>query len=150
MRSAVLAGTLVLASLPAEAVEWPPAVATAIKEREAACAKQGGRPNPSRRFVRRLQLDGDGRDDFILDDSQFRCSKGSSEWCGSGRCSKAVYLSSAKDKSKPVLVELGGAYGVRKSRRGSRATFQTRSGYVTYRFANGCAIPVSGGGERRC
>jgi len=150
MRAVFLAAVLLFAALPVRAAEWPPAIVAAVKQRESACAKEGGRPIASNRFLRRVQLDGDGRDDFILDDGKFRCSKGAPGRCGSSGCSKEVYLSSAKDPSKPVLVELSGSYGVRKSKRGARITFQTRSGYVTYRFADGCAIPVSGGGERRC
>lgn len=150
MRSAVLFGVLLIAAAPANGAELPPGVAAAVKEREAACAKNGGRPITSRRFVRRLDLDADRLDDFIIDDSKFRCTKGSAGLCGSGGCSKEIFLSSAKDKSKPVLVERGDAYGVRKSRRGARVTFETRGGYVTYGFANGCAIPLSGPGERRC
>ena len=150
MRSAALTGILVLTCMPALAAELPAAVAAAVKEREAACAKNGGRATSARRFVRRLDLDRDGADDFILDDGRFRCSKCPTEWCGSGGSSREIYLSSAKDKSKPLLVERGGSYGVRKSRSGARVTFQTRNGYVTYRFAKGCAVPVSGPGERRC
>jgi hypothetical protein len=49
---------------------------------------------------------------------------------------------------KPVLTELGSGYAARKPARGVLVTF--KNGAATYRFAEGCAIPVRRGGERSC
>jgi hypothetical protein len=134
---------------PALAAEWPAPVADAIQEREKFCADEGGRLAAPEKAIRRLDLDGDGRDDFILDDGRLTCSKGAPGWCGSGGCSMEVFLSGAKGGLRSVLTELGGGYSVKKSGRGYRVIFRTRGGAATYRFADGCAIPIRRG-ERSC
>ena len=140
---------LLLPAAPAFAAEWPGPVAQALKERQEFCAGEGGRLADPAKAIRRLDLDGDGQDDFILDDGKLACSKGAPGWCGSGGCSMEVFLSGAKGGLKSVLTELGGGYSVKKSGRGHRVTFRTRSGAATYRFADGCAIPIRRG-ERSC
>jgi hypothetical protein len=149
LRGTVL-GMLFLGAVPVLAADWPPPVAKAVREREQFCAEAGGKPVVGAKFIRQLSLDGDARADFILNDSEFRCTKGAPGFCGSGGCSVEVFLSSAKGGLKSVLTELGSGYAVRKTKNGSRITVQTRNGPVTYRFAGGCAVPVAGGGERSC
>jgi hypothetical protein len=146
--SAAVLGLLIGAS-PALAADWPPAVAKAVQEREKFCAEQGGKPIIGAKFIRQLSLDGDARADFILNDSEFRCTKGAPGFCGSGGCSVEVFLSSAKGGLKSVLTKLGSGYAVRKTKGGARVTMRTRNGPVTYRFAAGCAVRVDGG-ERSC
>jgi hypothetical protein len=141
---------VLLSGVPALAGEYSTTLAAAIKERRDACAEQGGRSTAGANFIRRIDLDGDGRDDFILDDGQFRCSKGAPGWCGSGGCSVEVFLAKPDGDAKSILTELGGGYAVTKTARGATLTVRTRGGPVTYRFADGCAIPVKGGGERSC
>jgi hypothetical protein len=150
MRRAAILAVVLVSPLPALAAPYPPPIAAAVREREKACTDQGGRPAASARFVRRVNLDGDGKDDFIIHDGLFRCTKGTPGFCGSGGCGMAVFLSSARGGLKRVLEETGSGYGVTKARGGARVTFRTRRGPATYRFAGGCAIPVAGGGERRC
>ncbi|HEX8166586.1 MAG TPA: hypothetical protein VF601_12460 [Beijerinckiaceae bacterium] len=150
VRAAILGGILLAWVSPALAAEWPGPVAEAVKEREAFCAGEGGRLADPAKAIRRLDLDGDGQDDFILDDGRLRCSKGLPGWCGSGGCSMEVFLSGAKGGLKSVLTELGSGYSVEKAGRGHRVTFRTRDGAVAYRFAEGCAILAGRRGERSC
>ena len=150
VRAAILGGILLASTAPALAAEWPGPVAEAVKEREAFCAGEGGKLADPAKAIRRLDLDGDGQDDFILDDGRLRCSKGLPGWCGSGGCSMEVFLSGAQGGLKSVLTELGSGYEVKKSGKGHLVTFRTRDGAATYRFAEGCAIPTGRRGERSC
>jgi hypothetical protein len=147
---ATIFGVLLALAMPASAAEWPGPVAEAVKERQEFCTGEGGRLAAPEKAIRRLDLDGDGRDDFILDDGRLTCSKGAPGWCGSGGCSMEVFLSGTKDGLKSVVTHLGAGYAVKKSGRGHRVTFRTRDGAVTYRFADGCAIPTGRRGERSC
>ena len=70
-------------------------IAAAIAERAKSCAEAGGKLAAPEKAIRRLDLDGDGRDDFILDDRRLACSRGAPGWCGFGGCSIEVFLSSA-------------------------------------------------------
>jgi hypothetical protein len=148
-RATIFGGILLGLAAPALAAEWPAPVAAALKERQEFCGGEGGRLAAPEKAVRRLDLDGDGRDDFILDDGKLACSKGAPGWCGSGGCSMEVFLSGAKGGLKSILTELGAGYSVKKSGRGHIVTFRTRSGAAAYRFADGCAIPTRRG-ERSC
>jgi hypothetical protein len=150
MRAVLLTGLLPALAAPALAAEWPAPVAEAIKERQEFCAGEGGKLASPEKAIRRLDLDGDGRDDFILDDGKLACSKGAPGWCGSGGCSMEVFLSGAKGGLKSVLTELGSGYEAKKSGKGHLVTFRTRDGAATYRFAEGCAIPTGRRGERSC
>jgi hypothetical protein len=148
VRAAILV-ILLASAAPALAAEWPGPVTEAVKERADACAGEGGKLAAPAKAIRRLDLDGDGQDDFILDDARLACSKGAPGWCGSGGCSMEVFLSGAKGGLKSVLTELGSGYEVKKSGKGHLVTFRTRNGAATYRFAEGCAIPIRRG-ERSC
>jgi hypothetical protein len=143
-------GLVLLLATPALAVKWPAPIAAAIAERAKSCTEAGGKLAAPEKAIRRLDLDGDGRDDFILDDRRLACSKGAPGWCGSGGCSMEVFLSSAAGGLKSVLTEFGSGYSVKTSGRGPVVTFKTREGAVAYRFAEGCAIPTGRAGERSC
>jgi hypothetical protein len=145
----IVIGLLAALAAPAFAAEWPAPVAAAIAERAKSCAEAGGKLAPPEKAIRRLDLDGDGRDDFILDDRRLAC-RGAPGWCGSGGCSIEVFLSSAAGGLKSVLTELGSGYSVKTSGRGPVVIFKTREGTVAYRFAEGCAIPTGRRGERSC
>ena len=150
IRRTIVTGLLAALAAPAFAAEWPAPVAAAIAERAKSCAEAGGKLAAPEKAIRRLDLDGDGRDDFILDDRRLACSRGAPGWCGFGGCSIEVFLSSAAGGLKSVLTELGSGYSVKTSGRGPVVTFKTREGAVAYRFAEGCAIPTGRRGERSC
>ena len=107
----LVVAALLASSLPVAAAEWPKPVQDAIAEREA-CAGAGGRGWKSADFVGRLDLDGDKRDDFILDDGKYRCSKGPPGYCGSGGCSMTVWLSKPEGGPRIVLETLGDGYAL--------------------------------------
>ncbi len=145
----LVVAALLASSLPVAAAEWPKPVQDAIAEREAYCREQGGTGIELADFVGRLDLDGDKRDDFILDDGKYRCSKGPPGYCGSGGCSMTVWLSKPEGGPKIVLETLGDGYALSWSRIGATIAFPGRGGKTAYRFAKGCAVAVPGG-EKSC
>jgi hypothetical protein len=141
---------LLLLATPAFAAEWPAPIAAAIAERAKSCAEAGGKLAPPEKAIRRLDLDGDGRDDFILDDRRLACSRGAPGWCGLRRLLDRGVPVERRRRLKSVLTELGSGYSVKTSGRGHLVTFKTREGAVACRFAEGCAIPTGRRGERSC
>ena len=83
IRRTIVIGLLLALAAPALAAERPALIAAAIGEREQSCTEAGGKLAAPEKAIRRLDLDGDGRDDFILD-RRLACSKGAPGWCGSG------------------------------------------------------------------
>ena len=143
----LLAGS---APLVAVAAERAPELAAAFKAREDQCRQQGGTASFGPRFVRRFDLDGDGRRDFVLNDAQVRCSKGTLSSCGPRGCTVEALLVTDQG-AKRVLGQTATGVSLRKTSGGAVLTLQQAAGApLRFRFANGCAMPADGTGEPRC
>jgi len=144
MRSALCLG-LMLAAAPALAEDWPPRIGAELAERRAHCRESGGEARIEGTFLRRIDLDGDGRDDFVMDDAGFRCSKGTPLHCGSGGCQVQVFLGGETD-ARLVFAELA----QKAVLKGSVLELSQRRGMpaIVVRFERGCAIRSDG--ERTC
>lgn len=138
MRSILCFG-LMLMTLPAHAEDWaaPASVHAEVVERMNYCKQQGGKVTIAETFLRHMDLDGDGRDDFIVDDAGFRCSKGVPLYCGSGGCQIQVFLGGEKD-ARPVFSELAQQYTLK----GKVLEVSQGKSYpkIIVRFEGGCAI----------
>lgn len=138
------------APLAVAAAERAPELAAAYKAREDQCRQQGGAASFGPRFVRRFDLDGDGRRDFVLNDAQVRCSKGAPSSCGPRGCAVEAFLL-GEQGAKRVLREIATGVSLRKTSGGAVLTLQQPTGSaLRFRFANGCAVPADGQGEPRC
>lgn len=144
MRTLVCLGFL-LAAAPALAEEWPSQISAELAERQDYCKQQGGKATIAETFLRRIDLDGDGRDDFIMDDAGFQCSKGVPLYCGSGGCSVQVFMGRGDD-AHLVFSELAQQFTVK----GKVLEVSQGKSYpkITVRFEKGCAI--SSTGEKSC
>jgi hypothetical protein len=72
---------------PFDANAYPAAVQKALHDADAECpAEEGGRVNFAADTVRKLDLTGDGRDDYIVDFRDTVCSTRASAYCGTGGC----------------------------------------------------------------
>lgn len=98
MRTAPLAllaiGALLALAMPVRAAdttdELPPAAHAALEEARAACpADLVSQPG----FVRRVDVNGDGILDVVLDYSFAACGEDPNFWCGTGGCALQVFAS---------------------------------------------------------
>jgi hypothetical protein len=82
------------AVLPAVAADMPAEVAHAVEEAQQYCRNEGGTPRQDAGFSRVLDLNGDGREDWILNFSKFHCvgSIPPEPYCGSGGCGLMVFV----------------------------------------------------------
>ena len=72
---------------PFDPADYPPGVQKALRYANEACESQGGgtvafAPDT----VRRIDLTGDGRDDYIVDFRDTKCGERESTYCGTGGC----------------------------------------------------------------
>ncbi|WP_163270571.1 hypothetical protein [Chelativorans alearense] len=90
------------------AAELPPGVEAAINGYAEECTALGGtmEEDADRPRILTADLDGDGREDYVLDPSQMACEGAATAFCGNGGCNIDVALSS-KDYQNPTLI-LGG------------------------------------------
>ena len=86
---------VMLAVLGAEpAVAQPEPIARTNAESFQACREAGGTPSLNPGYETRVDLNGDGIEDYILDFQQFACANAWSYFCGSAGCPLAVFISS--------------------------------------------------------
>jgi hypothetical protein len=145
MRALLGFGLSLAVTVPALAEDWPPQIGAELAERQEYCKQQGGKAAIAETFLRRVDLDGDGRDDFIMDDAGFRCSEGVPLYCGSGGCQVQVFMGRA-DGAHLVFSRLAQQSAL-KGR-----VFEVSQGKnypkITVHFEGGCAIPS--GGKKKC
>lgn len=71
----------------------PPAVEADIKAEMKECATHDAKFKKG--FLIRRDINGDGKEDYILDYGHFICGRASNTYCGSGGCSTTIYASTA-------------------------------------------------------
>jgi len=90
--SALLLLALLLPVSPA-AAQRPDAVTGGVAEAEAECRTAGGRPSLRGGFETELDLNGDGRPDYLHDFEALDCAGAASFFCGSAGCPLIAYVS---------------------------------------------------------
>ena len=90
----------------------PAPVRGAIGAMSAECKDAGGRPGASPGLIRRVDLNADGRSDYVIDTGAFDCQGAASLFVGAGGGGSAVvFIASADGGAKKVFEQ--GAAGVR-------------------------------------
>ncbi|WP_454647386.1 hypothetical protein [Bradyrhizobium liaoningense] len=72
---------------PLNPADYPPGVQTALRYANEECdAQEGGKVTFAPNTVRKLDLTGDGREDYIVDFQDARCGDRETTYCGTGGC----------------------------------------------------------------
>ncbi|MEJ2021030.1 MAG: hypothetical protein P8X43_03050 [Maritimibacter sp.] len=91
--------------------------AQVLSEIKSACAEMGGTISVEPGFETRQDLNGDGRDDLVIDYASAACSEAASLYCGSGGCTTGLYLDQGNGEYRElytgVLYEFKPASGQR-------------------------------------
>lgn len=94
MRWTLILLTLIsFSTLAHAAAPLPPAVQAEINGEMKECSTHNAKFKKG--FLTRKDINGDGKEDYILDFGQFLCGSPYSSYCGSGGCSTSVYVSTA-------------------------------------------------------
>ena len=93
MRYLILLLTLLMTSAraddarPFNPADYPPGVQTALRYANEECdSQQGGEVTFAPNTVRRIDLTGDGREDYIVDFEDAKCGDRETTYCGTGGC----------------------------------------------------------------
>jgi hypothetical protein len=84
-------GGIVLGIVPVSAQTLPPIVQAEIQDSKKSC--EPDRATLLAGFVTAKDINGDGRDDYILDYAKFQCGDSASFFCGSAGCLTQVFAS---------------------------------------------------------
>jgi hypothetical protein len=89
---------------PFNPADYPPAVQKALRYAVEECDSQGGgavtfAPDT----VRRIDLTGDGRDDYIVDFRDTKCGERESTYCGTGGCVLDILVTLPDGSVRPVF-----------------------------------------------
>src|SRR6266545_1944800 len=85
---------LLAAMLPTTsfAVEYPDIVNTAIEDARKQCVEAEGKPGPGEAMAAATDLDGNGREDWVLDFGKLECAGAGTLFCGTGGCLLQIYV----------------------------------------------------------
>ena len=133
----------------AQDADLPAPVKAALDEREAYCTSEKKPLKLGTNAIRKLDLSGEGHVDYILDDSAVSCGD-EFGWCGSGGCSAAIFMQTAKGYTK-VFDDLGGGLKITRRGKGYMVVISQRGGAgARLVFDNGCAVNLAKGKSRSC
>ncbi|MBW7968680.1 hypothetical protein [Bradyrhizobium sp. BR 10289] len=84
--------------------DYPPGVQKAVRYANEECESQGGGAvSFAPDTVRRIDLTGDGRDDYIVDFSNTRCGERETTYCGTGGCVMTILVTLPDGEVRPVF-----------------------------------------------
>lgn len=122
---AVFLAFALLAGFKAFAAEEPPIVAKAIKDAAQTCTEMGGAPNTDA-MLTVDDINGDGREDWLVDYSKMKCDGTTNPFCGTGGCSLSIYLWKKDATWRLVYDDMVQSFEINKT--GTRRTLITQSG----------------------
>ncbi len=110
MRYLVLLLTLLVTSARADDAkpfnpgDYPPGVQTALRYANEECdAQEGGEVTFAPNTVRKIDLTGDGREDYIVDFQDTKCGDRETTYCGTGGCVMKILVTLPEGRVREVF-----------------------------------------------
>jgi hypothetical protein len=89
---------------PFNPADYPPGVQTALRYANEECESQdGGAVTFAPDTVRKVDLTGDGRDDYIVDFRHAKCGDRETTYCGTGGCVMNILVTQPDGNVRPVF-----------------------------------------------
>jgi hypothetical protein len=123
----------------AQADLYPPEVRAVLDEARKHCADEGGeRVEFDQTTVRKVELTGRGRGDYIIDHTYTRCVEREYAFCGSGGCELTILVTKRSGGYARVFSQYVNGYDI-EGRRGARTIrFHLHGGYCGKSGTGGC------------
>jgi hypothetical protein len=130
---------LLTAASLAEEDQYPPEVRAVLDEAREYCSSQGGRRlELDRNAVRKVELTGQGRGDFVIDLTYTTCVDAEYAFCGSGGCDLTIVVAKRSGGYARVFSQQVNGYDV-LGRRGARTIrFHLHGGFCGKSGSQGC------------
>lgn len=98
---------------PFRAIDYPIEIRKALSYGPEECKRQGGgKVTFAPDTVRKVDLNGDGRDDYIISFADTECAGRLSVYCGTGGCSLDIYVTLANGRQRNVFSDRVRAYEI--------------------------------------
>jgi hypothetical protein len=136
---AMIASLLVPATALAQDQSYPPDVRAVLEEARKACANEGGqRVEFADDTVRRVDLTGDGRDDFIIDLTYAKCVDREYAFCGSAGCDHTIVVAKRGGGHMRVFSQQVNGYRIEGKRGARTIRFDVHGGFCGKSGAEDC------------
>ena len=112
---------------PFNPADYPPAVQKALRDAHAECdTRGGGAVTFAPDTVRKIDLTGDGRDDYIVDFRDTECGERESTYCGTGGCLLDILVTRPDGSVRSVFDGYVRSYSIvaRPMKRGAARTIR--------------------------
>lgn len=131
MRTLVLLLSLIGWAMPAAAQDYPKGVQEALDRHNRQCLKEGGGTGATfgSKIVRKLDLDGDGREDYILDLDGTTCDGFESLFCGTGGCVVEILIAQRDGSYRSIFSDTVHRYEIRPGRGTRSIRFELHGGF---------------------
>jgi hypothetical protein len=114
----------------AAAQDFPKGVQEALERHKTFCLEHGGTAVTfDRNAVRRIDLNRDGRDDYILDMRDTVCEEMRHAYCGTGGCEVEILVAQRDGSYKSIFSDTIRGYEIRRGRGVRSITFSLHGGY---------------------
>jgi len=125
--AAIVACATLVVAVPSHADVYPAEVNAAIADARKYCEDEGGVFTSTPQAVRKLDLNGDGRDDYIVTLQEVTCDGADGGFCGTGGCITTIMVALPSGKFVTVFDQPVLTYEVLPPTRSIR--FQLHGGY---------------------
>ena len=129
-RILILALSLIGWAIPAAAQDLPKGIQQALDRHKASCLEQGGTAVTfDRNVARKIDLNGDGREDYILDMRDTVCEEARHVYCGTGGCEVQILIAQRDGSYTSIFSDTIHRYEIKPGRGVRTIRFSLHGGY---------------------
>jgi hypothetical protein len=115
---------------PAAAQDYPKGIEEALGRHKQFCLEQGGTAAAfGPKVVRKIDLNGDGRDDYILDMRDTVCEEMRHAYCGTGGCEVEILIAQRDGSYTSIFSDTVHRYQIKPGRGVRTVRFSLHGGY---------------------
>jgi hypothetical protein len=129
-RVLILVLSLIGWAVPVAAQEFPKGIEQALDRQKKFCLDNGGTAVTfARNAVRKIDLNGDGRDDYILDMRDTVCEEMRHAYCGTGGCEVEILIAQRDGSYTSIFSDTIRGYQIKPGRGVRTVRFSLHGGY---------------------
>jgi hypothetical protein len=139
-RVLILVLGLIGSAIPAAAQDFPKGIQEALERHKAFCLDGGGTAVTfDRNVARKIDLNGDGRDDYILDMRDTVCTEMEHAYCGTGGCAVEILIAQRDGSYKSAFSDTIFRYEIKPGRGVRTIKFHLHGGYCGKHGPEACS-----------
>jgi hypothetical protein len=114
----------------AQGPAYPKEVQAVLDRAAGSCREQGGTETKfSTEDIRKIDLTGDGRDDYVVHLQNAECGEREAAFCGTGGCELGILIANRDGTYKSIFAQRVRGYEIKPGRGARSIRFQLHGGY---------------------